>query len=91
VSESRRLKFRLIFSCVVVLVAVTVAWPEDAKAAAVTSFLPYLVGTVVAGNPRDPSPVAFGVAFVAQWFLLGFLLAMPFSILADRHPHRPID
>jgi hypothetical protein len=98
-SDARKLKFRLFFSCLVVAVAVSITWLggerpppfpnqlEDKQlmnVASMTTLIPHLAGAMVAGNLRTPSLVVFGLIFIAQWFLIGFLLAMPFSILVDK-------
>jgi hypothetical protein len=90
-AEARKLKFRALFACLVVAVASVATWRGGNGVPSITTLIPTLAGTVVARNPESPSVPVFVLAFVAQWFFIGFLLAMPLSILADDHPRRPIE
>jgi uncharacterized membrane protein YhaH (DUF805 family) len=94
---SRKLKFQLVFSTVVVLLALFVTWLVLGQSSrlhdylirdsdlpniwAITTFLPYLFSAVITGNPHSPSMAIFAFALIVQWSLIGFLLSNPLSRL----------
>jgi hypothetical protein len=53
------------------------------KAWRVVNLPPLIVAAVVAGNPHSWSEPVFFVALVAQWFLVGYLIAIPVSKLTS--------
>jgi len=91
----QRLAFQLIFSVTVVAAALVVTWlllgdssPLHAyfiwhvslpNAWAMTTALPYVAGAVLSGNPHSPSMAIVLVALIVQWFVIGFVLSIPFS------------
>jgi hypothetical protein len=94
---SRRLKFQLIFTTIVVLVALLLSWLIMGDSSpfhdyflwhvglpnlwAMTMFVPYLIGAMIEGNPHSPSELIIGLALIIQWFVLGWLLSIPISKL----------
>ena len=92
---SQKLKFRLVFSTLVVLVALLVTWLIMGDSSplhdyflwhvtpkniwGMTSLIPYIVSAMIEGNPHSPSMVIFIFALIIQWWLIGFLLSIPIS------------
>jgi hypothetical protein len=90
---SRKLKFQLVFSSLVVLWALLVTWLIMGDSSplheyflwhvhlpntwAMTTLIPFILSAVISGNPHSP-PIAIAIfAFIIQWFLIGFLLSIP--------------
>jgi hypothetical protein len=90
---SRKLKFQLGFTSLVVLVALLVTWlilgdssplhnyflwhGELANIWALTTFIPFVFSAMISGNPHSPSTVIFMFGLVIQWALFGFVLSIP--------------
>lgn len=92
---SRKLKFQLRFSSLVVLWALLVTWLIMAESSplheyflwhvhlpntwAMTTLAPFILSAVISGNAHSP-PIAIAIfAFIIQWFLIGFLMSIPVS------------
>ena len=92
-----RLKFQLIFTLVVVLVALLLTWLIMAESSpfheyflwnvglrnlwGITMFVPYLIGAMVEGNPHSVSEIIVSLALIIQWAVLGWLLSIPIAKL----------
>lgn len=92
---SRKLKFQLVFSSLVVLCALLVTWLIMGDSSplhdyflwhgdlpntwAMTTLIPYIFSAMIAGNPHSPATAIFIFALIIQWFLIGFLLSLPVS------------
>ena len=86
-----RTKFRLIFSGLIALGALTVNWlvlgdsspfhehflwhEELPNLWMAVNLLPVIGAAIVAGNPHSGSEIIYGSFLVIQWFLFGFLLS----------------
>jgi hypothetical protein len=97
---SRKLKFQLLFSGVVVLVALSVTWIIMGESSplydyfiwhgglpntwGMTTLIPYIVSAMIGGNPHSPSMAFFLFALIVQWFVIGLLLSIPMSKLLGR-------
>ena len=97
---SRKLKFQVVFSCLVVLCALLVTWLIMGDSSpfhdyflwhvdlpniwAMTTVIPYILGAMIAGNPHSPQIAIVIFALIIQWALIGFLLSLPLSKLFVR-------
>ena len=97
---SRKLRFRLVFSILVVLSALLVTWLIMADNSplhnyflwhvalrniwAITTLIPFILSALIAGNPHSPPTAIIIIALIIQWFLIGFLLSIPVSKLFVR-------
>ena len=97
---SRKLKFRLVFSILVVLSALLVTWLIMADSSpfhnyflwhgdlpniwAITTLIPFILSAMIAGNPHSPPTAITIFALIIQWFLIGFFLSIPLSTLFVR-------
>jgi hypothetical protein len=94
-SASRKLKFQLVFSSLVVLCALLVTWLIMGDSSpfhdyflwhvdlpntwAMTTLIPFIFSAMITGNPHSPSIAIVIFALIIQWFLIGFLLSLPVS------------
>jgi hypothetical protein len=92
---SQKLKFRLVFSTLVVLAALLISWlilgdsspfhnyflwhSELPNVWAVTTLLPFLFSAMLSGNPHSPPMSIFAFALIVQWFVIGYFLSIPVS------------
>ena len=92
-SIAAQLKFQIVFSVIVVAVALLFTWlimGESSPFAdyfvwhgdlpnlwAMTTLIPYIVGAVFTGNPHSPHIVPVVLALIVQWFVIGLLLSIP--------------
>lgn len=97
---ARKLKFKLVFTCLIVLIALLVTWlllrerspfhdhlirsSDLPDMWAMTTVAPYIFSAMITGNPHSPSMVIFVFALIIQWALIGFLLSIPMSKLFER-------
>ena len=101
---SQKLKFRLVFTIGMVLIAEALTWLILGESSPfhsyflwhtalpniwrVTVFLPYMVSAVITGNLHAPSIVLFVLASTVQWGVFGYLLSGPFANLFIRYQKR---
>jgi hypothetical protein len=93
---AQRLKFQLVFSCVVIVVGLVVTWLLLAESSPfhdfmrnsgladvwyVTTIGPYIVSAMIEGNPHSPSMVIFILALILQWIVLAWVLSIPVARL----------
>ena len=94
---AQTLKFQLIFTTTVVVVALLLTWLIMGDSSpfhdyflwhvdlpnlwGMTIFVPYLIGVIIEGNPHSPSELVVGLALIIQWSVLGWLLSIPFAKL----------
>jgi hypothetical protein len=94
---AQRLKFQLVFSCVVIAVGLVVTWLLLADSSPfhdyfmrdsgladvwyVTAIVPYIVSAMIEGNPHSPSMVIFILVLVLQWIVLAWVLSIPVARL----------
>ena len=94
---SRKLKFHLKFSGVILLLALLLNWLIMGDSSplhdyflwhsttpnlwGMTNVVPYILSAMIAGNPHSPSMVIFYVFLVVQWLVLGLLLSIPIARL----------
>jgi hypothetical protein len=92
---SWKLKFRLVFSSLIMLLALLVTWLIMGDSSplheyflwhgdlpntwAITTLIPYIIGALITGNPHSPSIAIVIFALIIQWFLIGSLLSIPVS------------
>jgi len=92
---SEKLKFRLVFSSLVVVGALLLTWLTIGESSPlheyflshsdfsdiwqVTVFAPYLVSVVLSGNAHSPPMAIFILALILQWFVLGYFLSIPLT------------
>lgn len=88
-------KFQIMFSCVITVLALMITWLILADSSPLheyflwhvtipnlwrlTMLIPYIFGAIIAGNPHAPSEAILYIAVIIQWFLIGFLLSIPFA------------
>jgi len=94
---SRKLKFHLQFSGVILLLALLLNWLIVGDSSpfhdyflwhtampniwGMTSIVPYILSAIIAGNPHSPSMIVFYALLSVQWLLLGLLLSIPVARL----------
>src|SRR5678816_3978276 len=87
---SEKLKFRLVFSSLVVVGALLITWLTIGESSPlheyflthsafqdlwqVTVFAPYLASVMLSGNAHSPPMAIFILALIIQWFVLGLSL-----------------
>ena len=92
---ARKLKFQLVFSSLLVVLALLVTWlllgessplhdyfvwhGELPDVWAMTTLLPFILSALITGNPHSPSMVIFIFLLIVQWTLFGFFLSVPLS------------
>src|SRR5262245_2559517 len=96
----QKLKFKWIFSGIIVFLAFLINWLISGESSpfhdyflwhvrfpntwGMLNIIPFIVSAIISGNPHAPSEVIFYVGFIAQWFLIGFLLSSLISkVLID--------
>jgi len=94
---SEKLKFRVVFSSLVVVGALLITWLTLGDTSPlhnyflshsavldlwqVTVFVPYLVSVILSGNAHSPPMAIFILALIIQWFVLGYFLSIPMTRL----------
>lgn len=94
---SRKLKFQLVFSSIVVTGALLITWlilaessPFDnyftshsdlPDAWRITMVIPFLFSVMVSKNPHSPPLVITMLALIIQWSLFGYFLSIPMAKL----------
>ena len=94
---SEKLKFRVVFSSLVVVGALLITWlilgdrspfheyflwhSDVPNIWGVTVFPPYLLSAMLSGNAHSPPMAIFILALIIQWFVLGFFLSIPMTRL----------
>ena len=94
---AQTLKFQLIFTTTVVVVALLLTWliMGDSSpfhdyflwhvglrnAWGMTMLVPYIISAIFEGNPHSPSELVVGLALIIQWTVLGWLLSIPLARL----------
>ena len=94
---SEKLKFRVVFSSLVVVGALLITWLTLGDPSPlhnyflshsavpdlwqVTVFVPYLVSVILSGNAHSPPMAIFILALIIQWFVLGYFLSIPMTRL----------
>ena len=92
---SEKLKFRVVFSSLVVVAALLFTWLTLGDSSPlhnyflshsavpdlwqVTVFAPYLVSVMLSGNAHSPPMAIFFLALIIQWFVLGYFLSIPMT------------
>jgi lysylphosphatidylglycerol synthetase-like protein (DUF2156 family) len=94
---SEKLKFRVVFSSLVVVGALLITWLTVGDSSPLheyflshsafqdlwqmTVFAPYLASVMLSGNAHSPPMAIFILALILQWFVLGFFLSIPMTKL----------
>ena len=94
---SRKLKFHLKFSGVILILALFLNWLIMGDSSplhdyflwhtampniwGLTSIVPYVLSAIITGNPHSPSMIIFYAFLIVQWLVLGFLLSIPLARL----------
>ena len=94
---SEKLKFRVVFSSLVVVGALLLTWLTLGDSSplheyflwhsavpdvwGVTVFPPYLVSAMLSGNAHSPPMAIFILALIIQWLVLGYFLSIPMTRL----------
>jgi hypothetical protein len=80
---SRKLKFQVVFSGMVVGGALLMTWlfPDIGR---ITAVIPLIFSAIISGNPHSPPMAIFILALIIQWSVLGYLLSIPMSKLWTR-------
>ena len=94
---SEKLKFRVVFSSLVVVGALLITWLTIGDSSPfheyflshstlpdisqVTVFAPYLASVMLSGNAHSPPMAIFILALIIQWFVLGYFLSIPMTRL----------
>ena len=103
-SDLTRLRFHVLFSIAVAIVALLVTWlllgdgsplasyfaqhGEAKDLWRVTVVLPFLFSAVIAGNPHSP-PLALVIAgLLLQWLIVGFVVSIPVARRRARHGNK---
>ena len=92
---SEKLKFRVVFSSLVVVGALLITWLALGDSSPfheyslwhsavpdiwqMTVFAPYLVSVMLSGNAHSPPIAIFILALIIQWFVLGYFLSIPMT------------
>jgi hypothetical protein len=98
---SQKLKFQLVFCCLVVVAALVITWlmlgdsspfhdyflwhSALPDAWQVTTIIPFLLSAVISGNPHSPPMVIFIFLLIIQWTILGYFLSIPMAKFWVRH------
>lgn len=97
---SRKLKFQVVFSSMVVAGALLITWlilgesspfenyftshSDLPDAWRTTMVIPLLFSVVISGNAHSPPLVIFMLALIIQWSLFGYFLSIPMAKLWAR-------
>jgi hypothetical protein len=92
-SASKKLKFQVVFSSLVVLSALLATWlilgesspfndyftrHDDVQDAwQITAVMPFLFSAMISGNPHSPPMLIFILALIIQWSVFGYLVSIP--------------
>jgi hypothetical protein len=90
-ADKGRIKFRIIFSSVIAVGALTVNWLVLGDSSpfhqhflwhsdlpdlwAAMHIVPVICSAIIAGNPHSGSEIVYGFMLVIQWFIVAFLLS----------------
>jgi hypothetical protein len=94
---TRRLKFQLVFTVVLVAATLFITWLILADSSplhdyfiwhttlpnlwAMTIFIPYVLAALLSGTLHSPNELVAILFAIIQWFIVGWLISMPVSKL----------
>ena len=97
---SRKLKFQVVFSSIVVAGALLITWLILGKSSPfvdyftshsdlpdawrTTMVIPFFLSVMISGNPHSPPLVIMMLALTIQWSIFGYLLSIPMAKLWTR-------
>ena len=97
---ARKLEFQMVFSTLLVGVALFLSWLLLAESSPfhdffrehqavpdawrMTMFVPFVVSAIITRNPHSPSTAVLIMVLITQWFLVGLIISGPLFRLFER-------